>query len=205
MPEIAHRTMINAKGAKRGNLSHATLRSNEWCLAPMRISLLVVSGLLGVMQSGGVRADYGEDVLALRCDKKLRIFEIEPRIVWNDQLEMLQPIFDRASGKAKLDEYEIYSATKSRSLGGTCKMGRTTVSARIVDRWNDPTLELYEGRDLVLALRVGDVWRFYGYVFRVRFTKASGWEQMCGREKSELNWHPLNTSRNDTNCRSEAP
>ncbi|MBL0041638.1 MAG: hypothetical protein IPP28_11475 [Xanthomonadales bacterium] len=171
----------------------------------MRVALLLVLGFLGFIWVDAAHADYGEGVLALRCDSKLRNFEIEPRIVWNEELEVLQPIFDRASGKATLDGYEIHSAKKSQSLGGACKVGRKTVSARIVDRLYEPTLELYEDKELVLSILIDDVWQFYGYVFRVRFRKAAGWEQMCGREKSSMDWQPLDTSRKDTNCRSVIP
>ncbi|HEX9898393.1 MAG TPA: hypothetical protein VGC81_04160, partial [Candidatus Methylomirabilis sp.] len=64
----------------------------------------------------------------------------------------------------------------------TCKISGVHLKV-LVDTPYDSKLQLFENNGLVTSPLIGDVWDFYGYIFKVRYTSTGGWEELCGREE----------------------
>jgi len=146
-------------------------------------------------------ADYGEGFLAVRCDPKAGIFEVEPRLIWNEELDALQSALKRGGGRTQSGDYELFNISMLKPrVETTCKLSSTEFKVLVVD-YEYNKLQVFENDNLVMSPVIDDVWRFWGYIFKVRHTSSGGWEEMCGREESANKWMALDRKRKDTNCR----
>lgn len=144
-------------------------------------------------------ADYGEAFLTITCDKKENIFEVEPLIIWNEKLEALQQELKQGKGKILKGNSQIIKIKPNKKIEFSCKLPNDTLRVSIPSYWRD--IKLYKNNNLVISPQIKNVWDFYGFIFKVRYTKSKGWEEICGRVENTKNWKPLITTRKDTNCK----
>lgn len=154
-------------------------------------------------------ADYGEKFLSIRCNPEVGIFELEPRIIWNEEFDALHTDIAQTNGNVKQGDTLLIQFTlnppaiqPTGNLESECIISNSHLKA-IVHGWDFPKLELFSNGEQVSTLSIGHVWQFYGYVFRVRYTSTGGWEEFCGAEKAMNSWHTLDRKRLDTNCPSQ--
>lgn len=147
-------------------------------------------------------ADYGEGFLLVRCDSKSGIFEVEPRIIWNEELKGLQTVLKKGHGRTKRNDVQILDVKRLNSkVEESCTLSGAQLKV-IVSTQYDPKLQLFENNNLIAAPKIDDVWSFYGFVFKIRYTSSEGWKELCGREESKnKQWQSFDRKRADTNCR----
>ncbi len=144
-------------------------------------------------------ADYGESFLSIHCDKKKNIFEIEPLIIWNEKLDAIASELKNKKGKIIEGDTHLINFVMNKNIDFSCKLANDTLRINNLDYFRD--LKIYKNNKLIVSPKVKDVWDFYGYIFKVRYTKTNGWEEFCGRVEAIKKWKPLNTTRKDTNCK----
>jgi len=156
--------------------------------------------------SSSVRADEGERFLSIRCNEKTKIFEVEPRIIWNEELAALSAEINKTNGNFKKRDTQLIQFSlnppaqqPTGNLEAKCTISGVHLKMS-VHGWDFPKLELFSGNNLIAAMTIGNVWAFAGDVFKVRYTPPKGWEELCGDDEAANSWHALNRNRLDTNC-----
>jgi hypothetical protein len=150
-----------------------------------------------------VSADYGETFLYVSCDKKNKTFEIEPFIIWNEELDKVIPTVERGNGLVDNDGKKLFRIHGRKTIDVTCVIEDTTLRVLLPD--NSKTLELYENNILVASPTIGYVWGMFGPIYQVRFKPITKWEEYCGRKSSLTKWKPLDLKRKNTNCKDSVP
>ena len=147
-------------------------------------------------------ADYGEAFLLVRCDSKGEQFEVEPRIIWNEELDVLKSKLEQGHGRIQVDYVQFLNVKRINSeIEESCTISGKRLKV-IVSSQYDRELQLFENNNLITAPKIDDVWTFYGFVFKVRYVTGEGWKEFCGREEWKNNmWQSLDRKRADTNCR----
>jgi len=150
-----------------------------------------------------VLADYGEQFFYINCDQENKTFEFEPFIVWNDKLDEIIPTLERNGGQISSGSHKLFRM-RGQGVDESCKIGNANI--RIILPKNSNKLKLYENNTLIASPKIDNVWGGYGYIYQVRFTPTTKWEEFCGCEKTICNkelttkWKPLNFKRPDANC-----
>ena len=145
-------------------------------------------------------ADYGELFLSVTCNTEHNEFIIQPLIIWNDELDRINA--DAKKGKGVItDGYKrLYDYKLSNyNVNGTCRLNGKLIEFTAKNSYK-PKLIIQENDKSVISVGIGNVWEFYGYIFKLRYTPQEGYEEYCGHEGNEINWKPFNNERADTNC-----
>lgn len=145
-------------------------------------------------------ADYGEQFLIVVCDPKSKIFEIEPRIIWNEELEAIMPSLKAGNGIIKHEDRQLFNAGMIDStIQYSCNISGNKLKVIVSDKWNRQ-LKLFENEKPVATFKIGYVWDFSGPEFKVRYIPNSGWSELCNTGNTSNSWQTLNRERKDTSC-----
>lgn len=145
------------------------------------------------------KGDYGMGFLVLRCDVPEQTFELQPLIVWNEAFDSIRPDVEKNGGRILRSDGLYVSASSINNFEERCDLGKLRVTVRLPSVY--APLEILEGNERIAVLKIGDVWTFWGYEFRLRRTPTKGWEELCGRVDGLPDWRTFDRSRRDTNCR----
>jgi hypothetical protein len=144
-------------------------------------------------------ADYGEPVLRITCDQSSGLFEVEPLKIWNEELEGLTPLLEGSNGRLRTGAVTTLGGPWPRTeIMETCALGKRVLT--VVLKLAGSSIEISDGPSKVARFQIGYVWRNYGYVYRVRFTRQRGWQETCGLIDSDRIWVRLNAKRTTTDC-----
>jgi hypothetical protein len=146
-------------------------------------------------------ADYGEAFLSVRCDQKSGIFEVEPLIIWNEELLALEPKIKSGNGRVRRGFQvllHVETKNKKKKLEERCNIAENHLKVLIPDAFQH-NIELYSDQKLIAAFAAHGLWN-YGYVFRVRYMAEKGWEVLCGWEEAENSWFALDGKRVKKKC-----
>lgn len=147
-------------------------------------------------------ADTGEVFLSFNCDKTHKMLSVEPRLVWNEELEKVDRLM-KQKGRAGVVMYDggLLIDVDHLNKVHVCKIGGhvLSVSVSVPDPWN-PALEITTDARYTASIGLGNVVKFYGPVFRLRFTPEKRWEEFCGRENDAVVWSALKPERTTTDC-----
>jgi hypothetical protein len=154
-----------------------------------------------------VLADYGETFLYVGCNQESKTFEVEPFIVWNEELDKIKPTVERNSGLMDDGSHKLFRIrTMKTTIDVSCSLDNTIV--RIVLPEYSNQLELYENGSLIISLAIGYIWDMGGFIYQVRFNPTAKWEEYCAYKEYcvdkkscfETKWKILDLERTDTNC-----
>lgn len=167
------------------------------------LPLLLLGACFGVLFcSEKAQADYGERFLSVRCDPQGAIFEVEPKIIWNEELDALEPLLKQGKGKVLEGDSLLIQPSHikvERYIESHCNISGIKIKV-LLDCCRK--LQIFAGDENIVEVHIEDVWDFSGYVFRVRYSPKGKWEELCGLAEERNNqWHVLDRKRADTNCR----
>lgn len=144
-------------------------------------------------------ADYGETFLYVGCNQESKTFELEPLVVWNDQLDDITPTVERGGNMIDQNGYKLFRMEGRKSIDVNCSIDNTTIRVVLPDR--SEQLELYENDKLVTSFDIDKLMSMY----EVRFKPTSKWEEFCAIDESychEIDW---NTKRKQLDVREFSP
>lgn len=174
--------------------------------SPVRLLYSVIFCCISMFHSSESLADEGEKFLSIRCNEKGDIFEVEPLIVWNKELDSLKTEIAKSNGNIKQDDKLLIQFSMnppalqpSGSLEASCTISNTHLKMTVTG-WDFPQMNLFTENKKVASIAIKNVWWFAGDVFRVRYTPEKSWEELCGDQDASSSWHPLDTKRQSTNC-----
>lgn len=154
-------------------------------------------------------ADTGNVFMFFKCDKAHQTLDVEPRIIWNEELKKVNDLLeeDGRSGVVAYDNGLLIDADHMDKVRA-CKIGGHTLTISVPNPYN-PALEITTDGSRTASIKLGNVVAFYGPVFRLRFTPKQKWQEFCGRENNAVVWTTLDPKTETTDCpnslRKEAP
>ncbi len=124
-----------------------------------------------------LRADYGERLLAIRCDTRTAELSIRPFITWNEESD-LEPYRDVIKNGKKRVGDTIYFAPWHWKKDPTVHCVIDTHRLEIVFKQRNLTIS---DRGKVLCKKeIGFVWDAFGATYELKFSKGAGWQECCG-------------------------
>jgi len=156
----------------------------------LKIPILAIL-LLVVLVSSPVNADYGEKFLYVKCNPESDIFEVEPLIIWNEDLDTLRPAVERSGGILEKDDFKLYSIDAHREVDSSCRIGDTNIRLNF-DLYAKNNLELYKNEKLTITAST----QYISFsVLKIRYSSSDGWEESCSSV-----WQPLERTHIDKGC-----
>jgi hypothetical protein len=141
-------------------------------------------------------ADSGDRAIKIICDAKMDYFEVQPFVMWNEELDMF--LKENPSGtKKKGDLLTHVFETTNRTYKYSCKTNKREIAFAIDGQDN---LLVYESGVLITKKLIDDVWIFSGPVYIVKSEKTDKWVECCGHEETSVACKKISDSKT-TNCK----
>jgi len=168
----------------------------------VRPSLLIA--IFFAVASTGVRADHGERFFRTTCDPPNGVYELEPLMIWNEELDSLTATLRQNDGIAQVGVAKYYGKEHiDAEVNELCRIGNENLSL-VVERY-DYSFRVLQNSELIADIAISTVWQMYSWVFKIRYKAGEGWQESCGDVDMPHAWRPLDRMRSSTDSGCTGP
>jgi hypothetical protein len=161
------------------------------------LRLLFISLIAAVLFLSPCYADSGDTSIKIICDKKTDYLEVEPFIMWNEELEVFLKEYPRGTKKEGNSLTRVFD-TADKTFKYSCKTDKRKITI-VVDK--EANLLIHESGALITKKFIDDVWFFSGPIFIMKSKKQGQWVECCGHKRGNPVSCKELTDSKTTNCK----